>query len=229
MRKKLGQQLEGDILTLSRRRCCICFGLHRNTAIQQGQIAHLDRDSSNDYIDNLAFLCLNHHDSYDSRTSQSKGFTLAEVKQYRDELYTAIQLAFNVPVSFAEVGNGLSYQITGHYISRDFNNSAELIIKLLENKKYHVTGTSLWGTTHQYGPNIGTLDFVANLNEDTIEYQEQNGDKTYKLFLKFGEHSIDVSEENWVGAFGMNVNFSGNYQRAYNSNEGEKILEGRNG
>jgi hypothetical protein len=35
----------------------------------------------------LAFLCLPHHDQYDSGTSQSKSFRPAEVKVYRDELY----------------------------------------------------------------------------------------------------------------------------------------------
>jgi hypothetical protein len=214
MRKKINPQPEADVLLQSRRRCCICFGLHRNTSIKQGQIAHIDRDSSNNEINNLAFLCLNHHDSYDSKTSQSKGFTPVEVKRYRDELYAAIQITFSIPVTFAEVKEGVSYQITGHYISRDFNNSAEIIVQLLENKKYHVTGTSFWGTTHKYGPNIGTLDFVADLNEDTIEYQEQNGDKIYRLSLKFQGDSISVSEENWVGMFGMNVNFSSDYKRA---------------
>jgi DNA-binding transcriptional regulator YhcF (GntR family) len=89
-RKKVSKKLEADILVQSRRRCCICFGLARNLEVKSGQIAHLDHDSSNNAADNLAFLCLEHHDKYDSKTSQSKNYTITEVKRYRDELYDSI-------------------------------------------------------------------------------------------------------------------------------------------
>ena len=89
-RKKTGSKTEAEILLSSRRRCCICFGLNRDFGIKSGQIAHLDRDNSNDAYDNLAFLCLEHHDMYDSSTSQSKNFTISEVKKYREELYSSI-------------------------------------------------------------------------------------------------------------------------------------------
>jgi hypothetical protein len=69
-----------------RRRCCVCFGLNADRREKKGQVAHLDGDPSNNSLDNLAFLCLEHHDQYDSRTSQSKGLTIDEVKKYRDEL-----------------------------------------------------------------------------------------------------------------------------------------------
>jgi hypothetical protein len=80
-----------EVLIRSRRRCCLCSGLQGDIEIKQGQIAHLDRDASSNRPDNLAFLCLPHHDVYDSRTSQSKGFTIDEVKIYRAELYARIQ------------------------------------------------------------------------------------------------------------------------------------------
>jgi hypothetical protein len=57
---------------------------------KRGQIAHIDRDSRNPSPENLVFLCLDHHDEYDSRTSQSKGITSGEVVHYRDELYEAL-------------------------------------------------------------------------------------------------------------------------------------------
>lgn len=56
---------------------------------KSGQIAHLDRDSNNASEDKLAFLCLHHHDEYDSPSSQRKGFTIGEVKSFRKELYDA--------------------------------------------------------------------------------------------------------------------------------------------
>lgn len=81
----------------SRRRCCLCFGLNRDMAEKRGQIAHLDRDPSNDSLDNLAYLCFDHHDQYDSHTSQGKGLTMGEVKQYRQRLYEALETAAPMP------------------------------------------------------------------------------------------------------------------------------------
>ena len=49
-----------EVLNLSRRRCCVCFGLKGDGSITRGQIAHLDGDSNNNRVDNLAFLCLYH-------------------------------------------------------------------------------------------------------------------------------------------------------------------------
>jgi DNA-binding transcriptional ArsR family regulator len=89
-RKKTNPETEAAVLTRSRRRCCICFGLHRDVEVKAGQIAHLDGDRSNGSEDNLAFLCLVHHDEYDSRTSQSKNLTIDEVKAYRRELYAQV-------------------------------------------------------------------------------------------------------------------------------------------
>jgi len=81
---------QAQVLILSRRRCCICYGLHRDVEIKRGQIAHLDRDNTNYDMDNLTFLCLVHHDEYDGTTSQSKGLRGSEVKQYRQLLYDTI-------------------------------------------------------------------------------------------------------------------------------------------
>ena len=37
------------------------------------------------------FLCLDHHDEYDGRTSQSKSLTIREIKHYRVELYDSLR------------------------------------------------------------------------------------------------------------------------------------------
>jgi len=54
-------------------------------------MAHLDRNPANSTVENLAFLCLEHHDQYDTRTSQSKSLTIQEVKSYRADLYKAME------------------------------------------------------------------------------------------------------------------------------------------
>lgn len=89
-RKPIPPSIEIEVLTQSARRCCICFGLYQNFDVIKGQIAHLDHDNTNNKLDNLAFLCLDCHDEYDSKTSQSKGLTLQEVKRYRKLLYQEI-------------------------------------------------------------------------------------------------------------------------------------------
>lgn len=85
-RKSVSKDSEVQLFQRCRRRCCICFGLNKDESVKNGQIAHLDRDHSNNSIENLVLLCLEHHNHYDSRTSQSKNYTLGEVKAYRDEL-----------------------------------------------------------------------------------------------------------------------------------------------
>jgi len=82
-RKRLPTEIETLILTESRRRCCICYALDGDDSEKKGQIAHLDQDPSNNDSNNLAFICLDHHDQYDSQTSQSKNLTISEVKQYK--------------------------------------------------------------------------------------------------------------------------------------------------
>jgi predicted transcriptional regulator len=90
-RTRVSRVTETEILTKSRRRCCLCFALNRDWTEKSGQLAHLDRDPSNSVSDNLAFLCLPHHDRYDGRTSQSKGFTADEVKVYRSQVYSFLE------------------------------------------------------------------------------------------------------------------------------------------
>jgi hypothetical protein len=100
-RKTILPDVIADVMSACRRRCCICFGLNQDNAEKKGQIAHLDRNSANDSPTNLAFLCFDHHDQYDSRPSQAKGLTIEEVKRYRTEL-----LAFvgrQLPASDAEI------------------------------------------------------------------------------------------------------------------------------
>jgi len=85
--RKKNPKADKDVLLKSRRRCCLCFGLKDDYGEKKGQIAHLDHDPANDKPDNLAFLCLEHHDQYDSKTSQSKSLQIGEVKAYRKQLY----------------------------------------------------------------------------------------------------------------------------------------------
>lgn len=89
-RKSISPELIASVLVASRRRCCVCFALTNSSAEKKGQIAHLDHDPSNNFVENLVFLCLDHHDQYDSRSSQSKGLTVEEIRRYRTQLEESI-------------------------------------------------------------------------------------------------------------------------------------------
>lgn len=94
-----------DVLVTSRRRCCICFALADDSAEKSWQVAHLDHDASNNSVQNLVFLCLEHHDQYDSRTRQSKGLTVEEVRRYRAQLEPFV--ATSLPLSDADIARTL--------------------------------------------------------------------------------------------------------------------------
>jgi hypothetical protein len=85
------KEIEGQVLVACRRRCCLCVYLEHDDAVHKGQIAHLNHDPADSRFENLVWLCFNHHDEYDGRTSQSKGLTLHEVRTYRDRLYAKYQ------------------------------------------------------------------------------------------------------------------------------------------
>ena len=85
-RRTIGAKTETDVLARSRHRCVLCFGLYGDSAVKQGQIAHIDHNPANRAYTNLVFLCLPHHDQYDSTTSQSKNYGAGEVRRYREEL-----------------------------------------------------------------------------------------------------------------------------------------------
>lgn len=86
-RTPVSDETQVALFAASRRRCCVCAALHNDYSIRRGQIAHLNRDPSNSRLDNLVWLCMEHHDEFDGSTSQSKGLTLRELRFYRDELY----------------------------------------------------------------------------------------------------------------------------------------------
>jgi hypothetical protein len=93
-RKAISDEVQNSVLLKSRRRCCLCFWLEGIDEVVKGQIAHLDQNHENADEQNLVFLCYNHHDEYDSRTSTSKGLREGEVRKWRDELYLEMEYRF---------------------------------------------------------------------------------------------------------------------------------------
>lgn len=95
-RKAIPRATELAVLDRSRRRCALCFRLSGDLEEKQGQLAHVDGDPANGSEDNLAFLCLDHHSLFDSRTSQHKNYTPMEVKAARQRLYAAVAADLHV-------------------------------------------------------------------------------------------------------------------------------------
>jgi hypothetical protein len=220
-RKPVPKDIQTNVLLSSRRRCCICFGLNRDSAMKVGQIAHLDQNSSNNSSGNLAFLCFVHHDEYDSTTRQSKNYTADEIKAFRTELVRALEEAFAQPVKFGEVVGAVrrNSMIDGRYIRLEDgeSSSAEIIISRIASRhsQYHVSGFALWGKKREYGPNIGEFDFIMELAEDRFVYSGKVGNHgPHRMEIKIDGDVLSVSEENWLGQYGMNVHFMGTYKKS---------------
>lgn len=90
-RNHIPEKIKTHVLTRSKRRCCLCYFLSDNKVPMRGQLSHINHNPNDNRIDNLVFLCLSHHDEYDSKTSQSKGFTEHEIKYYKNKLYKTLE------------------------------------------------------------------------------------------------------------------------------------------
>lgn len=104
--------------------------------------------------------------------------------------------------------------ISGKYLRETEDERAELEIRVLPNRRVQVTGISDWGTTQKHGPNIGELDFVAELRNGRIRYSEKIGKgQYYKLELTPTKSGLSAKEEGGSAKFGMNVTFAGEYKK----------------
>lgn len=222
-RKPIPKQTEVNVLTKSRRRCAICYGLNRDTTLKLGQIAHLDHNNQNASEANLCFLCFTHHDEYDSTTSQRKGLTKEEVKTYRDELYKAVDRAFTLEVHFGQVSLPVEDPYAGHYTRiNSGSDSAEIEITPVPDgvegyPRYFVSGLALWGSEREFGPNIGELSLVMTMSDDGelwVNDYTPGRNEPHKVRFLFENGKLTVAEENYIGVYGMGVTFEGEYSRA---------------
>lgn len=221
-RTPIPKDVQSRVLVSSRRRCCICFGLNRDTRLKSGQLAHLDKDNSNNSIENLAFLCFDHHDEYDSVTSQRKNITAGEVREFRSELYQTINKAFTQPVHFGDMMTPPADPFAGQYIRLGGDaDSAEISLTPLPDsiegqKRYFVSGFALWGMRREFGPNMGVLEFVAEIDDNRVmTYVRGCNDGRAVTALRFQtDGTLVIEEENYIGHYGMGVSFIGSYCRA---------------
>ena len=215
VRKPVRQETQVEILAACRRRCAICFGLSRDTGIKPGQIAHLDRDAANPSFDNLVFLCLEHHDQFDSRTRQSKGLTSEEVRRFRQELATAVERAWRQPIAFGKVEVPPADGISGRWLLGDDFDSAEIEVERMPGNRVRVHGFALHGKTRNVGPNVGELDFEGSLIDKAVTFvDERRPGQNYTLHLRFEGDRVIADEEGASGYFGAGAHLGGEYHRA---------------
>lgn len=214
VRKAVPQETQVEVLAACRRRCAICFGLIRDTSIKSGQIAHLDRVAANPSIDNLVFLCLEHHDQFDSRTSQSKGLTSDEVRRFREELATAIGHAWTQPITFGSVEGPPPDGVSGRWVQGDAFDSAEIEVERMPDNRVRVHGFALHGKTRNIGPNFGELDFEGDLIDQAVTFVgERRRGQSYTLRLRFLGDRVIADEHGAFRYFGAGAHLGGEYRR----------------
>lgn len=84
MRKEIPNSKEKKVLVMSKHCCCICQAerIYKPVAIH-----HIDGNNSNNKLENLAVLCLDHHSMADAglkkgKVGSGKKLTPAHVKEY---------------------------------------------------------------------------------------------------------------------------------------------------
>jgi hypothetical protein len=175
-----------EVVTGARRRCCICFALDNDASQKAGQIAHLDRDATNGKSENLVFLCLKHHDQYDSRTSQSKGLTVEEVRGYRGQLVTYV--SETLPQSAADIAKALVRALDRPAFRTPFHSESSLprfrdaIAEAIETIN---TGKTPQGTQLPSKADVGDRSVRANL--DAVVAQLTSLRATFDRLVRAGE------------------------------------------
>lgn len=159
-RKKIPLATQTKVLTRSKRRCCLCVGLHGDFGIKQLQIAHIDGNRNNNSEENLVTLCLLHHDEYDRTPSQSKGLTSGELKKYRADL-DKIVLQIDERLKIPDTKTSSSEEITF------LTPSARLIGKILT--AYDREITTLDAGSSPNGVALSRLSAVALLEEGDLD------------------------------------------------------------
>jgi|GEM_PF-6785963 len=83
-RQKIPHWLMAELRWLSGDRCCVCGNVGKHPH-------HLDLDRNNNVIDNLAWLCLDHHDDAESKGGLGRKLSEAAIRASRKAHYERIK------------------------------------------------------------------------------------------------------------------------------------------
>lgn len=198
-RKPIPQVVQADVVIKSRRRCALCVFLDGNESERPGQIAHLNGDNSDARFENLVWLCLEHHDKFDSKTSQTKNYTRTEVTSYRDRLYQKYATSKYSHEDVVLVRDYLRrYSPVFSYI---FHEQSELAFKI----DHHIMDSlaeirDFWHTNElrSFNPSIREIqDHIANNITGILGIYEINMYDLVGNWIKFDNHNFprDVLEK----------------------------------
>ncbi|QCX01342.1 lipocalin family protein [Aggregatimonas sangjinii] len=179
-------ETETILLTSSSRKCCLCYGIDNDFREKYGQIAHIDGDRTNSSLNNLAWLCLVHHDKFDGKTSQSKGYTIKELRSYRDKLYLEVSAKREKSPNPLYIGRGGNIEVGQIRLFKDIPPLPENEIglyQLLLGKWKYITRTVNRSIVKVIHSGDGCPDFKP----DYIEFT------TNKRYIQFA--FLDCQEE----------------------------------
>jgi len=163
-RAKVPSRMTDTVLFESDRTCCIC-----NDPSRTVQIHHLDGDPNNNNFDNLAVLCLEHHNEATITSGMGRKLTEGQIKKYRDHWYEVVRslrsnLIVKIP-SNEELHLALLEALSCHEIKKI---NAELIEKNWKEQTLLVKSLFLY-TTISYGHRVRSeiLYTLKDLSERT--------------------------------------------------------------
>jgi hypothetical protein len=94
-RVKVPINTQALVLFKANHMCSVC-----NDSSKKVIIHHIDGNSSNNNVENLIVICLQHHAEIESKSTVSKGFSIEEVKRYKndwEQRVTNRRIAFELP------------------------------------------------------------------------------------------------------------------------------------
>lgn len=85
VRRRIPKSTEGELLFKTDMKCCVCSDKRGD------HIHHLDENPSNNNLDNLAFLCFDHHEEASVKNNLRKKLTPETIRKYRELHYDVVQ------------------------------------------------------------------------------------------------------------------------------------------
>lgn len=102
-RERIPSAIAALVTTQSCRRCALCYGLHGDLTVKEGQIVHINRQASQSKAANLVWLCLPHHAQYDTISNRNRGFSSEELRIHRAALWAALKQKKHHTVGIAPI------------------------------------------------------------------------------------------------------------------------------
>ena len=189
-RKPIPNDTQHRILDRCRRRCALCVHFDQDYSQKEGQLAHIDRDPSNNDEDNLAYLCLPHHNDYDSNRRQTKNLTERELKTARDRLNAHIDAGGDL--------TGAPRRPTG--IEADRKTLAEMQALMAKVPDYFLKWPNFGGCSFSMHEIEAFRAVVENRNKPEYEFIDQELEELRWQFVDNGRVLLAVMDERLVRA-----------------------------